>query len=236
MTIRSSSNKRVQNREYTGASRKSAASAKPARAAASSVRVVPASSKARRREREQGESLEGLSREEKRARRRELRVKEDNMLSAANILMKEDDEYRSKRRIFWALIGIGVVGIALEWLLLMGTFSMLPEDSLNVISIVGIIASYAFVIASFVYDMVKIRPIRNFYKAQVSGMADRRVVEVIEKAAEKSEKEKSAKKRGFKKRSADANDAGASTAQAETEGPVQEHKKKRPKKNQRSRR
>ena len=60
MSMRSATNKRTQNREYAGATRKSAASAKPARAAAGSVRVVPASAKERRREAERGESLEGL--------------------------------------------------------------------------------------------------------------------------------------------------------------------------------
>lgn len=232
MTIRSSTNKRVQNREYTGAARKSAASAKPARAAASSVRVVPASSKARRQEREQGESLEGLSREEKRARRRELRIQEDNVMTASNILMKEDDEYRAKHRIFWVLMAVGVVGIVLEWLLLAGLFSFLAQDVLNVLSIACIVLAYAFVIAAFVFDLVKIRPIRNFYRAQVSGMTDRRVVEIIEKSAEEAEAKKAAKKRGSKKDSKATDDAAEQT---EDENPVQEQKK-RPKKNNRSRR
>ena len=68
MSTRSATNKRTQSHEVTGVARKSAASAKPARQAASSVRVVPASSKARRKELEKGENLEGLSKEEKRAR------------------------------------------------------------------------------------------------------------------------------------------------------------------------
>lgn len=225
MTIRSATNKRVQNHEYTGASRKSAASAKPARAAGASVRVVPASSKERRREREQGESLEGLSREEKRARRRELRVKEDYMISAANVLMKDDDEYRSKRRIFWVLMAIGVVGIVFEWLVLVGLFNSLPKDVLNVLTIVGIAVAYIFVIAGFIFDLVKIRPIRNFYKTQVAGMTDRKVIEVIEKDAEKSKKKRSSKK-----------GAASEDAAAATDEPVQEERKGGPKKNQRSRR
>ena len=71
MSTRSATNKRTQSHEVTGVARKSAASAKPARQAASSVRVVPASSKARRKELEKGENLEGLSKEEKRARKAE---------------------------------------------------------------------------------------------------------------------------------------------------------------------
>ncbi len=189
MSIRSANNKRVQNREYAGASRKSAASAKPARAAASSVRVVPASAKARRREAEQGESLEGLSKEEKKARKQELRIKEDRMYSAANILMKNDAEYRSKRRIFWVLMAIGVVAIFLVWFLLMGVLSSFPENVTGVLQIVGLVLAYGFVIGAFIFDMVKIRPIRNFYKAQVAGMTDRRVLEILEDADTKDKKD-----------------------------------------------
>ena len=217
MSIRSANNKRVQNREYAGASRKSAASAKPVRAAASSVRVVPASAKARRREAEQGESLEGLSKEEKKARKQELRIKEDRMYSAANILMKNDAEYRSKRRIFWVLMAIGVVAIFLVWFLLMGVLSSLPENVIGVLQIVGLVLAYGFVIGAFIFDMVKIRPIRNFYKAQVSGMTDRRVLEILEDADTKDKKD--SKK--------DEDDKPA-------EEPVQ--KKRGPKKNHRSRR
>ena len=110
MSTRSATNKRTQERDYAGAARKSAASAKPARVAASSVRVVSSSAKARRKEYEQGESLEGLSKAEKKARKQELRAKEDRMYSAANILMKGDEEYRDKRRVFWVLEGVGIVG------------------------------------------------------------------------------------------------------------------------------
>lgn len=217
MSIRSANNKRVQNREYAGASRKSAASAKPARAAASSVRVVPASAKARRREAEQGESLEGLSKEEKKARKQELRIKEDRMYSAANILMKNDAEYRSKRRIFWVLMAIGVVAIFLVWFLLMGVLSSLPENVIGVLQIAGLVLAYGFVIGAFIFDMVKIRPIRNFYKAQVAGMADRRVLEILEDADTKDKKD---------------------SKKAEDDKPAEEpvQKKRGPKKNHRSRR
>ena len=60
MSTRSATNKRTQSHEVTGVARKSAASAKPARQAASSVRVVPASSKARRKELEKGAKVNKL--------------------------------------------------------------------------------------------------------------------------------------------------------------------------------
>lgn len=221
--MRSATNKRTQNHEYTGMARKSAASAKPARAAASSVRVVSASSKARRREAEQGESLEGLSKEEKKARKQEARIKEDRMYSAANILMKKDEEYRSKRRIFWVLMAVGVVAIFLVWFLLMGVLNMIPAEAVNTVQIVGLVIAYGFVIGAFIFDLVKIRPIRNFYKAQVAGMTDRKVLEVLETADAEEQAKKKSKK-------------GEAAAEPE---PVQEApapKKRGPKKNHRSRR
>ncbi len=221
--MRSATNKRTQNHEYTGVARKSAASAKPARAAASSVRVVPASSKARRREAERGESLEGLSKEEKKARKQEARIKEDRMYSAANILMKKDEEYRSKRRIFWVLIAVGVVAIFLVWFLLMGALSMIPAAVVNIVQIVGLVIAYGFVIGGFIYDLVKIRPIRNFYKAQVAGMTDRKVLEVLEAAdAEEQAKKKSSK--------------GEAAADPEPEQEAPAPKKRGPRKNHHSRR
>lgn len=219
--MRSATNKRTQNHEYTGVARKSAASAKPARAAASSVRVVPASSKARRREAEQGESLEGLSKEEKKARKREMRIKEDRMYTAANILMKNDAEYRSTRRIFWVLMAIGVVAIFVVWFLLMGVFSALPANVVGIVQIVGLVIAYGFVIGAFVFDLVKIRPIRNFYKAQVAGMTDRKVLEVLEESAEKDEK-------GSKKGKADqAADSAASEPEPKKRGPKKNHRSRR---------
>lgn len=221
MSIRSANNKRTQNHEYVGAARKSASSAKPARAAASSVRVVPASSKARRRELEQGESLEGLSKEEKKARKREARLKEDRMISAANILMKEDDEYNKKRRIFWVLVVFGMIVAIAVWMLM----SFSPTVGQNpVVQFGGIIVAYAAVIGGFIYDLVAIRPIRNYYKSTVAGMTDNKVLAVLERSAEKEERKRGAKK---------ADGAKGDDAPA----PAEEAPRKRgPKKNNRSRR
>lgn len=191
MSIRSANNKRTQNHEYTGAARKSASSAKPARAAASSVRVVPATSKERRRELQQGESLEGLSKEEKKARKQEMRLREDRMMSAANILMKRDDEYNKKRYIFWALVIVGMVVALAVWLLM--SFSPTIGQS-PVVQFGGIIIAYAAVIGGFIYDLVAIRPIRNYYKATVAGMTDRKVLDVLEESAKEDERKRAEKK------------------------------------------
>ncbi|MCI7731106.1 hypothetical protein [Enorma burkinafasonensis] len=217
MSIRSANNKRTQNHEYTGAARKSASSAKPARAAASSVRVVPATSKERRRELQQGESLEGLSKEEKKARKQEMRLREDRMMSAANILMKRDDEYNKKRYIFWALVIVGMVVALAVWLLM--SFSPTIGQS-PVVQFGGIIIAYAAVIGGFIYDLVAIRPIRNYYKATVAGMTDRKVLDVLEESAKEDERKRAEKK-------AAKDEAPAEEAEAP--------RKSGPKKNHRSR-
>lgn len=220
MSMRSATNKRTQEQEYTGATRKGAGSAKPARAAAGSVRVVPASSKARRKAAERGESLEGLSKEEKRARKREERAREDRLYDASSIMLKEDEDYKRLRRIFWVILGAGVFFIVLTWVgLLVGGAS--TSGSTNMLEIVGIVLSYAAIIGAFIFDLVKIRPIRNYYRSVVEGMSERKLVEVLEAAATK----KDAKGKG----DAEAPSAGSSGTKV---APAQ----KRPKKNQRSRR
>lgn len=192
MSMRSATNKRTQNREYAGATRKSAASAKPARAAAGSVRVVPASAKERRREAERGESLEGLSREEKKARKREARIREDRLYSVASIMMKDDPDYKRLRRVFWVLLALGMVAILVIWVLLFGLSDSTGEMT-SAAQLAGVVVAYALVIGAFVYDFVKIRPLRNYYRAQAEGMTDRKLVEIIERDGAKRDK-KDAKK------------------------------------------
>ena len=221
MSMRSATNKRTLEQEYTGATRKGAGSAKPARAAAGSVRVVPASSKARRKVAERGESLEGLSKEEKRARKREERAREDRLYDASSVLLKADEDYNKYRKIFWAILGVGMAAIVVTWYVLLGGQQDHVGQSGNPLEIVGIVVSYAAIIGAFVFDMVKIRPIRNYYRSVVEGMSERKLVEVLEAAATK----KDAKGKG----DAEAPSAGSSGTKV---APAQ----KRPKKNQRSRR
>ncbi len=241
MSTRSANNPRTQNREYTGATRKSAASAKPARAAASSVRVVPSSSKERRRAAERGESLEGLSKEEKRARKREQRAKDDRIYSASSIMLKADEDYKKRRKWFWGIMAGAVVTIMITWIMLtvsLGTSGSAQMDPM--LQTVLVVLTYAFIIGAFVYDLVRIRPLRNFYRARAEGMTEARITALLEESAREEEAKKASRFRFGKKRE-DA--APAKTAEDEVAGvaatAVDESaapKKKRPKKNNRSRR
>lgn len=195
MSTRSAQNKRTQDKlqgeSRQGMARKSASSAKPARAAASSVRVVPASAKAKRVAAERTEDLSGLSKEEKKARKAEIRRQEDRVYTASNALLKEDKDYVRLRRIWWVLLGIGIVALIGTWVLL----AVLGQDAANMkaaqtAQMVLIIAAYAAIIAAFIFDFIKIRPIRNACRATAAGMSDAKLDEVIAR----SMKEKDSKK------------------------------------------
>ena len=191
MSTRSPMNKRSQTKEVTGMARKSAASAKPARAAASSVHVVSSSSKSRRKEREKGESLAGLSREEKRARKQELRAKDDRIYTVSTLLTQDDEDYKKRRRLWWMLLGLGMLTILILWVWLFmggtnGKVQTLPQ-------IIAIVFAYAVIIVAFIYDFVRIRPLRNMYRAKAEGMTDKQMTALIEKAAAEEDRKRAEK-------------------------------------------
>lgn len=203
--------------------RKSAASAKPARAAAGSVRVVPSSAKARRKEAERGESLAGLSREEKRARKQEERRRDDRIYTASNIMLKKDPEYKHLRTIFWVLLAIGMVIIIAVWAMMFGLDEQAVQDT-YAIQLGGVIVAYVFIIGTFIFDFVKIRPLRNFYRSQAEGMPEKKVIALIEQDAAEPKG-----KKGDKDRSVEP----VKVEDTSTDAPV---KKTGRKKNHRSRR
>lgn len=192
MSTRSASNKRTQTHEVTGVARKSAASAKPARAAAGSVRIQPATAKDRRKKIEKGESLEGLTKEEKRARKQELRAEEDRRYTASTILLKQDEDYNKRRRVWWVLLGVGMVIIIGLWVWLFG-LSGNGGKVTSGIQMAAIVVAYAVIIAAFVYDFTRIRPIRNMYRDQVEGMSTNKLNALIERAAAEDDRKRAEK-------------------------------------------
>lgn len=194
MSTRSPQNKRTQAQlqgERTGMARKSTSSAKPARPAAGSVRVVASSGKAKRQELERGEDLSGLSREEKKARKQQRRMQEDRVYTASQALMKEDYDYNRFRRIFWVLLGVSMVCIVLLWVALYALRD--AGEFASIAQLAGVVLVYAFLIASFIFDFVKIRPIRNKYRAVAEGLSDAKLNAVIEKSAADEDRKRAVK-------------------------------------------
>lgn len=202
MSQRSPMNKRNQpERERTsGMARRSASSAKPARAAASSVRVVPAKSKARRAQRERGESLAGLSKEEKRARRAEERRFEDRVYSATEFLLKEQPVYKQRRRTWWTMLGIAGV-LALVSLILFFVLNISEtHPELVTGGFVVLVCAYALLFVAVGYDFIRIRPVRNEVRATVEGMSENKLDAVLERAArERAERDEKARTKKKKK-------------------------------------
>lgn len=196
MSTRSANNKRNQDKlqgvSGTGMARKSASSAKPARAAAGSVRVVPSTAKAKRAAAERGEDLSNLSKEEKRARKAELRREEDRIYTASSQLMKEDPDYPRLRRIWWVLLAIGIAALIGTWVMLavMGQEGMATSAG-QTAQFALIIAAYAAIIIAFIFDFMKIRPIRNACREKAAGMTAAKLDEVIARSvAPKDDKRK----------------------------------------------
>ena len=217
MSMRSAANKRNTEREHSGATRKGATSAKPARPAAASVRVEPASARERRRQAERGESLVGLSREEKRERKRAERAKQDRAYSASNIMLKEDPEYKRRRRVFWVILGAVIVLTILVWAFLTEVIPV-PEGLSDILQVGGVLLAYACIFAAFIYDFVRVRPLRNYYRSKVDGMSDAKISEFLALSGELDEK-------------------GAAEVSAQKAAKSEEPQRKRgPKKNNRSRR
>ncbi|MCF2621894.1 hypothetical protein [Collinsella tanakaei] len=193
MSTRNPMNKRSQAQqsgEASGFTRKSVASAKPARSAASSVRVVPASSKEKRRQAQRGESLVGLSKEEKRARKKEQRLREDRAYAVSNELLRGEPEYKSRRRVFWALLAVGIVATLFVWAMMVFAPSE-NAGTMQIAQIAGLVVAYAAIIGSFIYDIVRIRPLRNDARSRAEGMSESKQIALLEQvAAERASKKK----------------------------------------------
>lgn len=198
MSMRSTQNKRTQERlsgeARGGMTRRSAGRAKPAQEAAGSVRVVPASSKAKRKALDRGEDLSGLSKEERRARRAEERRRSDQIYTASNILVKQDPDYAPRRRVWWGLVVSGMVSLGVSWLLM---FILDPDRKSSMMQgggIVFLVLAYGLIFGAFIYDHFKINKLRKEARRKAGGMGDVKLAQLIERDYAARDKAKAEKK------------------------------------------
>lgn len=209
MSTRSPMNKRSQEKmrgeTSTGVARRSASSCKPSREAAGSVRVAASTSKERRAELDRGEDLSNLTKEEKKARKRELRMQEDRVYTALNVMLREDFKYNRFRRVWWFLLGLGVVCLVATWGLLIVANKSGQPAGMNTAELVCTVLAYAAIIGALVFDFIKIRPLRNMYRAKAEGMSERQLDETIGRSGMTSaEQREAAKKRLEEEEAAEA--------------------------------
>ena len=145
---------------YSAFGRKSAATAKPAREAASSVRVSGSGSS----------SSTPKSKEEKRAARARQREREDIRSRGFEAMLRADPEYHRAERIWWVFLGLGFVATIITLVL-----SYMVPESRDLNTGVGMISAIMLVFGSVIFSFFKMRPIRKKVEAKVAGMTDKKL-------------------------------------------------------------
>lgn len=163
-------NERYTSEEHHGKTRKSAASAKPKSAAASSVYVKPKTK----------------TKQEKKAARRAERQKQAELdRKYAN---PPTEEYARLRKIWWVLLIGAVACLALSFFL---------RDSLGEFGfMVILVLSYVFIIAALWLEFSKMKKVRRAYQEQMESKKSKaqRKQERLEKAEAKAAKAEAEKK------------------------------------------
>ena len=62
------------------------------------------------------------------------------------------------------------------------------------VQMVGIVLYYVVILGDFIYDFVRIRPLRNMYRTQAEGMSENKLNALIERSAAEEDKKDSKKK------------------------------------------
>ena len=200
MSQRSPFNKRNQpqtedeKKSSSGITRKSPTKAKPVREAASSVRVV-----AKKKNPDGSTSTAGMTKEEKKEVRRAEREEEDIFNSLTNAMLKADELYTSRRRMWWVFLGLGLVFVVAAFA---SGYIGSPDGSNmydlsttgGVLSVVSLVLAYVFIITSLVYEWMKIRPIRNEKQDKVTSLSPKKRRAMLADLYETDERKRAEKK------------------------------------------
>lgn len=200
MSQRSPFNKRNQpqtedeKKSSSGITRKSPTKAKPVREAASSVRVV-----AKKKNPDGSTSTAGMTKEEKKEARRAEREEEDIFNSLTNAMLKADELYTSRRRMWWVFLGLGLVFVVAAFA---SGYIGAPDGSNmydlsttgGVLSVVSLVLAYVFIITSLVYEWMKIRPIRNEKQDKVTSLSPKKRRAMLADLYEADERKRAEKK------------------------------------------
>ena len=200
MSQRSPFNKRNQpqaedeKKSSSGITRKSPTKAKPVREAASSVRVV-----AKKKNPDGSTSTVGMTKDEKKEVRRAEREEEDIFNSLTNAMLKADELYTSRRRIWWVFLGLGLVFVVAAFV---SGYIGAPDGSNmydlsttgGVLSVVSLVLAYVSIITSLVYEWMKIRPIRNEKQDKVTSLSPKKRRAMLADLYEADERKRAEKK------------------------------------------
>lgn len=187
MSQRSYNNPRNQARQkhgegLKGVSRKSASSAKPARPAGSSVYTSSAKGTSKTRARVDRSLDKGGPEKDQRARQK----RREQALGAQLTSMPQ---YKFWRRIWWVLIVVAVIAVALSFFIgQMRTGGTISESTADMLAPVLLVIGYGGIIAALIIDLGKIRRMRKDLEAQATTMS-RKELRELDAAIDQSDKE-----------------------------------------------
>ena len=154
----------------SGFARRSAANAKPSREASAGVRVVTTSGKTKK-------GSENLTKEERKAEKRAQRTEEDRRFAVSEMLLKEDAEYVRMRKVWRNLLIAGVVFLVIA-MVLYGIVNQQGAEAnvaMAFVAMGSMVIAYGFVIADFIYDWVKIRPLKKKADQRAASMTNKKI-------------------------------------------------------------
>ena len=172
-----------QKQATQGFSKRSTARAKPTRKAAGTVRTT-------------AKPKSEMTKEERKAERVKRRDEEDLAYDVKKTLLESDEAYRKTQRVWWVLLICGIALTLMSW----GIMRYMQQNNVQNTNLAGVsigcmVFAYALVIGAFIYDMVKVRPMRQRADEKIMGMTKRRMQRVLdEEEARKEEARKAAKK------------------------------------------
>ena len=193
MSQRNPMNERYQSEERTGATRKSAASAKPKTKAASSVIV-----QAKEKSPQQKKAERKAEKQRLRAEQRELDRKYYN---------PDTKRYKNLRRGWWACL----IGAVLCTVLSFFGREILPSWA----ALVTLLLAYALIIMAFYIDFSKIRRERRAYQERMIALEEKQ--KKAQRAAARAEHQQNQHKKGSGK-NASRNPKAQAKAAAEKQG------------------
>lgn len=169
--------------EKKGALKSSSARAKPAREKAAGVR-----------EASKKPPVSQMSKVERRRARAQERDDRDRRLTVSRILLNRNPEYRHHQHITWSMLGTGFAAIVCSWIVNLCYREAYnePTSPAGMVVIGLIVAAYALVIISFIYDIRTTRPLRRITDDRVAGMTTKKLISILNDEAAHVEAEKQA--------------------------------------------
>lgn len=124
-----------------------------------------------------------MTKEERKAAREERLSEQDLRHDAAEALLKEQPAYKRTQRIWWGCVIIGAVCALGSWLI-MRSIQNNPDasESTAFLSMGLMVFAYVLVIGAFIFDLVKVRPMRDRATEQVAGVSKKKLRRMAEQA------------------------------------------------------